>query len=118
MKKLGHLLEVPVRLVGTAVTEPCAQLVHLSIRVEAEPVPVDEGANGHGVSPIPIRNTRHSFATRALALGECLPMIDRMLGHSEVKKTARYAHPARDSVHEAGERHLIQLSITAGCPVV
>ena len=36
-------------------------------------------------------------------------MIGRMLGHSEVKTTARYAHLARDSVHEAGERVAVRI---------
>ena len=28
-------------------------------------------------------------------------MIGRLLGHAKVETTARYAHPVRDSVHEA-----------------
>ena len=31
-------------------------------------------------------------------------MIGRLLGHSQVETTARYAHRARDSVHEAAVR--------------
>ncbi len=57
-----------------------------------------------GLEDMHLHDCRHSFASRALALGESLPMIGSMLGHSEVKTTARYAHLARDSVHEAGER--------------
>ena len=45
-----------------------------------------------------IHDLRHSFASRALALGESLPMIGKMLGHRKVQTTARYAHLARDSV--------------------
>ncbi len=47
---------------------------------------------------------RHSWASRALALGESLPMIGRLLGHTRVETTARYAHLARDSVHDAAAR--------------
>ena len=50
------------------------------------------------------RNNRHSFASRALALGESLPMIGKLLGHRKVDTTARYAHLARDSVHESAAR--------------
>ena len=46
----------------------------------------------------------HSFASRALALGEGLPMIGKLLGHSDIETTARYAHLAHDSIHEAAER--------------
>ena len=51
-----------------------------------------------------IHDLRHSYASRALALGESLPMIGKLLGHSQIQTTARYAHLARDSVKEAAER--------------
>ena len=51
-----------------------------------------------------IHDCRHSFASRALALGESLPAIGRLLGHAHVETTARYAHLARDSMHEAAAR--------------
>ena len=57
-----------------------------------------------GLEDMRLHDCRHSFASRALALGESLPMIGRLLGHSQVQTTARYAHLARDSVHEAAER--------------
>ena len=53
---------------------------------------------------IPVHDLRHSFASRALALGEELPMIGKLLGHARIETTARYAHLARDSVHEAAVR--------------
>ena len=48
-----------------------------------------------------LHDLRHSYASRALALGEPLPMIGKLLGHSQIETTARYAHLARESVHEA-----------------
>ena len=51
-----------------------------------------------------IHDCRHSYASRALALGESLPMIGRLLGHSQLETTARYAHLARDSVRESAVR--------------
>ena len=51
-----------------------------------------------------IHDVRHTFASRALALGETLPVIGKLLGHSDIETTARYAHLARDSVHGAAER--------------
>ena len=39
-----------------------------------------------------------------LALGETLPVIGKLLGHSDIETTARYAHLAQDSIHEAAER--------------
>ena len=40
-------------------------------------------------------HVRHSYASRALALGEGLTMIGGLLGHAGVESTARYAHLAR-----------------------
>ena len=45
-----------------------------------------------------LHDLRHSFASRALALGESLSMIGKLLGHTQVQTTARYAHLARESV--------------------
>ena len=47
---------------------------------------------------------RHSFASRAVQLGESLPMIGKLLGHTLVQTTARYAHLARDTVRASASR--------------
>ena len=41
---------------------------------------------------------------RALALGESLPMIARLLGHAEVQTTAHYAHLSREALNAAAAR--------------
>ena len=55
-------------------------------------------------SVIRLEDLRHSFASRALALGETLPVIGKLLGYSDIETTARYAHLAQDSIHETAER--------------
>ena len=57
-----------------------------------------------GLNDVRLHDLRHSFASSALALGESLPMIARLLGHRQIASTARYAHLARASVHEAAAR--------------
>ena len=57
-----------------------------------------------GLDDVRLHDLRHSYASRALALGETLPMIGRLLGHSQMETTARYAHLARDSVRESAGR--------------
>ena len=57
-----------------------------------------------GLDGVRIHDLRHSFASRALALGESLPMIGSLLGHRKIQTTARYAHLARDSVRGAAAR--------------
>ena len=60
-----------------------------------------EGAN---VEDIRLHDLRHSFASRAVVLGESLPMIGRLLEHTRVETTARYAHVGEDFVKEAAPR--------------
>ena len=57
-----------------------------------------------GLEDVRLHDLRHSWASRALALGEALPVIGKLLGHSKMETTARYAHLARDSAQEAAER--------------
>ncbi len=52
-----------------------------------------------------------SFASRALGLGEGLPIIGRLLGHRQVETTARYAHLARDSVTKSTDRISISIAV-------
>ena len=54
-----------------------------------------------GLEDMRLHDCRHSYASRALALGESLPMIGRLLGHTQVETTARYAHLAQNSVRES-----------------
>ncbi len=57
-----------------------------------------------GLEDVRIHDLRHSFASRALALGESLTMIGKLLGHRQVQTTARYAHLARESVKTSAAR--------------
>ncbi len=57
-----------------------------------------------GLEDVRIHDLRHSFASRALALGESLTMIGKLLGHRKVQTTARYAHLARESVKASAAR--------------
>ena len=55
-----------------------------------------------GLSGLRIHDLQHTYASRVLALGESLP--GKLLGHTQVETTARYAHLARDSVQEPATR--------------
>jgi integrase len=39
-----------------------------------------------------MHDLRHSFASHAASMSETLPMIARLMGHSNTAMTARYAH--------------------------
>ena len=77
--------------------KPGARLAHISYywyRVRARA----------GLEDVRIHDLRHSFASRALALGEPLPMIGKLLGHTKIQTTARYAHLARDSIRQSAAK--------------
>ena len=57
-----------------------------------------------GLNNVRIHDLRHSYASRALALGEGLTMIGALLGHSQVTTTARYAHLAKDTEKAAAAK--------------
>jgi integrase len=52
-----------------------------------------------GLGEVRLHDLRHTFASIAVASGGSLPMIGRMLGHSEPKTTQRYAHLTDDPIH-------------------
>ena len=51
-----------------------------------------------------IHDLRHSYASLAASDGESLSIIGKLLGHSQVQTTARYAHLAPASVRATAER--------------
>lgn len=57
-----------------------------------------------GLSDVRIHDLRHSFASIAAGLGEGLPIIGKLLGHTQATTTARYAHLAADPVKAATEK--------------
>ena len=59
---------------------------------------------GVGLEELRIHDLRHSYASRALALGESLSMIGKLLGHVDMESTARYAHLARETERAAAGR--------------
>lgn len=56
-----------------------------------------------GIDDVRIHDLRHSFASNAVSQGMSLPMIGKLLGHTQVQTTARYAHLAADPVKAAAD---------------
>ena len=57
-----------------------------------------------GLDDVRIHDLRHSYASRALVLGESLSAIGQLLGHRHVVSTARYTHLMRDAEKIAASR--------------
>ena len=56
------------------------------------------------LTDVRIHDLRHTFASGGIAAGENLPMIGKLLGHTQVQTTARYAHLASDPVKRAADK--------------
>lgn len=57
-----------------------------------------------GLEEVRLHDLRHSFASVGAVSGDSLPVIGALLGHSDSKTTARYAHLTADPVKAAAER--------------
>lgn len=54
-----------------------------------------------GLADVRLHDLRHAFASVAASSGMGLPIIGKMLGHTQAQTTARYAHLASDPVKAA-----------------
>lgn len=54
-----------------------------------------------GLEGVRIHDLRHSFAATGAGASLGLPMIGKLLGHSQPRTTQRYAHLAADPMHQA-----------------
>ena len=51
-----------------------------------------------------LHDLRHSFASVGAGAGLSLPIIGKLLGHTQAATTQRYAHLAADPVKQAADR--------------
>ena len=51
-----------------------------------------------------LHDLRHSFASVAVGGGASLPILGKLLGHTTVQTTARYAHLASEPLRTAADR--------------
>ncbi len=98
---------------------PARDLLAKQPRVEANPYVVPGGKQGAhlvdlqrpwrsiraraGLQDVRIHDLRHSFASVGASGGLSLPMLGKLLGHTQAATTARYAHLADDPVRAASD---------------
>lgn len=88
-----HVDGNPWVITGTLPGKPLSDLQPFWQRVRARA----------GVKDVRIHDLRHTFASTAVASGQGLPMIGKLLGHTQVQTTARYAHLAAGPVKSAAD---------------
>lgn len=71
-----------------------------------------------GIAGVRIHDLRHTFASLLVSGGASLEMIGKLLGHSHMRTTQRYAHmmdsPLRDGVNAVAEMMKPQLRMIQG----
>ena len=56
------------------------------------------------LSGVRVHDLRHSFASHLVSSGVSLPIVGKLLGHTQPQTTARYAHLADNPLREASNR--------------
>ena len=57
-----------------------------------------------GIEDVRLHDLRHTHASHAVMNGVPIPVVSRMLGHSNVRMTLRYAHLGDSEIAAAAER--------------
>ncbi len=57
-----------------------------------------------GIGDVRLHDLRHTMASHAVMNGVPVPVVSRLLGHSDVRMTLRYAHIADRDIEAAAER--------------
>lgn len=63
-----------------------------------------------GLEDVRIHDLRHTYASNAASNGMPIQMISKLLGHSNIQTTMRYAHLADDPVLRAAEENAARLN--------
>ena len=62
-----------------------------------------------GLPDVRIHDLRHTYASNAVSSGMPIQMVGRLLGHTQLQTTMRYAHLADDPVRKAAEENAERL---------
>ena len=57
--------------------------------------------NRAGIKNLTFHTLRHTFATRLVLAGVDLATVSKLLGHSSIHMTMRYAHPTPEALKNA-----------------
>jgi len=63
-----------------------------------------------GLDDVRIHDLRHTYASNAVSSGMPIQMVGRLLGHTQIQTTMRYAHLADGPVRKAAEENAERLS--------
>jgi integrase len=111
---VAELLDTLPRVQGCPYVLPAQRAAH---RRKGYSGPAREANEGHfigvahvwerlrkkaGLHSVRLNDLRHTFASKGVGLGVSLPLIGGLLGHADMKTTAKYAHLSADPTRQAG----------------
>ena len=91
----------PYVITGTVPGQPISDLQKPWRRIRAEA----------DLPDVRIHDLRHTYASNAVADGMPIQMVGKLLGHTQLQTTMRYAHLADDPVLKAAERNAAALNV-------
>lgn len=98
LRRLPRVAGNPFVIVGTRDGQRLVGLRRAWVRVrESADLRPSELPDGR-LQPVRMHDLRHSFASLLASRGASLPMIGKLLGHTNPATTARYAHLSADSL--------------------
>lgn len=69
-----------------------------------------------GLDDVRIHDLRHTYASIAVSGGMPIQMVGRLLGHTQLQTTLRYAHLADDPIRAAAEQNSAAIFASLGTP--
>jgi integrase len=108
LKRLPRVVGNPHIIVGAKQGQRWVNLRKVWVRVRSRAGLKRTVLSNGKVQEVRLHDLRHSYASLAIDGGASLPIIGKLLGHSQVQTTARYAHladhPLRRVNDEVGRR--------------
>jgi integrase len=101
---LPKLPENPYVIVGHVSGQHITDLQHPWRRIRARA----------GLDDVRIHDLRHTYASNAVSEGMPIQMVGRLLGHTQLQTTMRYAHLADDPVRRAADANAAALEAALG----
>ncbi len=120
-----HLLDSKTGEKRVPLGAPALELLNKLPRIEGTPFVFHGKAGGHyaglqkvwsqirqraGLDGVRIHDLRHSYASTAVAAGDSLYLVGKVLGHQQASTTQRYAHLSDDPLREVADRTARQIA--------
>jgi integrase len=120
-----HLMDSKTGSKRVPLGAPALELLAQLPRIESNPFVFPGNAGGHyvdlqrvwnqirqraGLDDVRLHDLRHSYASTAVASGDSLYLVGKVLGHKQASTTQRYAHLSDDALHDVADRTSRQIA--------